>query len=103
MEQVADGTPLNRTIPLLLFVAVLAVMGLHHWYVLTEHSGFLMAMFLLPPLGMLALGGIIYPPVLYSVGKYGRNLPLLTKAAGFALLIVGLAIGFYLFRFVYHF
>ena len=103
MEQVADGTPLNRTIPLLLFVAVLVVMGLHHWYVLTEHSGFLMAIFLLPAIGMLALGGIIYPPVLYSVGKYGRNLPLTTKAAGFALVILGLAIGFYLFKFVYQF
>ena len=103
MEHVADGTRVGRTIPLILLAGVLAVMGLHHWYVLTEHSGFLMAMFFLPPIGMLALGGVIYPPVLYSIGKYGKNLPIQTRAAGFLLVILGLAIGFYLFRFVYQF
>src|SRR2546422_11238320 len=93
----------NRTIPLVLLVGVIGVLALHHWYVVTEGSGFLFALFILPPFGMLALGGVVYPPVLWSIGKYGKDLPLGVKVVGALLFISGLGIGFYLFKYVYGF
>src|SRR5207247_5461893 len=93
----------NRTIPLVLLVAVIGVLALHHWYVVTEGSAFLFALFILPPFGMLALGGVVYPPVLWSIGKYGKDLPVTVKVVGVLLAVSGLGVGFYLFRFVYHF
>jgi hypothetical protein len=93
----------NRTIPLLLLVGVIGVLALHHWYVVTEGSAFLIALFILPGFGMLALGGVVYPPVLWSIGKYGKDLPLAVKIIGALLFISGVGIGFYMFKYVYDF
>ncbi len=93
----------NRTIPLVLLVAVIGVLALHHWYVVTEGSAFLFALFILPPFGMLALGGVVYPPVLWSIGKYGTHLPFAVKIVGALLFVSGLGIGLYLFKYVYGF
>ncbi len=93
----------NRAIPLVLLVGVIAVLALHHWYVVTEGRAFLAALLILPPFGLLALGGVIYPPILWSIGKYGRDLPIAVKAIGVLLAVCGLALGFYLFKFVYNF
>jgi len=93
----------NRTIPLVLLVGVIGVLGLHHWYVVSEGRAFLVVLFILPPFGLLALGGVIYPPILWSIGKYGRELPIAVKAIGVLLALCGLALGFYLFKFVYNF
>jgi len=93
----------TRTIPLILLLAVLVVLGLHHWYVVTEGSAFLFALFILPAFGMLALGGVVYPPLLWSIGKYGKDLPLAVKITGALLFISGLGVGFYLFKYVYGF
>src|SRR5262245_36446305 len=99
----SDETRFTRTAPSILLLGVLVVLALHHWYVMTEHSGFLIVLFLLPPFGILALGGLAYPPLLWSVGKYGREMPVAVRAIGILLAVVGLGIGFYLFKYVYHF
>jgi hypothetical protein len=93
----------NRTIPLVLLAAVIGMLALHHWYVVTEGSAFLFALFILPSFGMLALGGVVYPPVLWSIGKYGQDLPAAVKIIGALLFISGLGLGLYLFKFVYGF
>jgi len=93
----------NRKAPLVILVAVVAILALHHWYVMSEGRAFFAALFLLPPFGMLALGGLIYPPILWSIGKYGKDLPAGIKAIGIALVLAGLGVGFYLFKFVYGF
>ena len=93
----------SRAVPAALLLAVLGVLALHHWYVVTEHSGFLLVMFLLPPFGMLALGGLVHPPILYSIGKYSQGMPAWKKAIGYALVVSGFLEGFLLFRFVYGF
>ena len=93
----------NRTIPLVLLAAVIGVLALHHWYVVTEGSAFLFALFILPPFGMLALGGVVYPPVLWSIGKYGTDLASAVKIVGALLFISGFGIGLYLFKYVYGF
>ena len=99
----SDETRFTRTAPAILLLGVLAVLALHHWYVTTEHRAFLIALFLLPPFGMLALGGLVYPPLLWSVGKYGKDLPVTVRAIGILLVIMGLGVGFYLFKYVYQF
>jgi hypothetical protein len=101
--RLAEPQRFNRTIPLILLLAAIGVLALHHWYVVTEGSAFVVALFILPPFGMLALGGVIYPPVLWSIGKYGKGLPATVKMVGVLLAVSGLAIGFYLFKFVYRF
>jgi hypothetical protein len=93
----------NRTIPLMLLSGVIAVLALHHWYVVSEGSAYLFALFILPPFGMLALGGLFYPPILWSIGKYGKDLPAGVKVIGALLFLSGIGIGFYLFKFVYAF
>jgi hypothetical protein len=89
--------------PALLLLAVIAGLAIHHWYVTTEHRASLIALFFLPPLGMLALGGLVYPPLLWSVGKYGKGMPLTVRAIGIFLAIAGIGVGFYLFKYVYQF
>jgi hypothetical protein len=93
----------SRTLSLLLLLAVAAMLGVHHWYVVTEQRAFLFALFLLPPFGMLALGGVFYPPLLISIGKYGKDLPVAVKTTGWLLATAGVAIGFWLFKYVYAF
>ena len=39
----------NRTAPVVILVAVVAILALHHWYVMSEHRAFFAALFLLPP------------------------------------------------------
>ena len=95
--------PPGRLRPLILFVFVATVLALHHWYVLTQHQGYALVLFVMPPLGMLALGGLVYPPMMNSVGQHGRAMPTPVKVAGYLLLLSGLGIGYYLFRFVYGF
>jgi hypothetical protein len=98
-----DGMQFNRRAPALLLGIVLAVLALHHWYVVTEHNGFLIVMFLLPPFGMLALGGLIYPPILRSLGEEGKTMRAWVRAVGVLLAVIGLGIGVYLFKVVYRF
>jgi len=93
----------GRLASFVVLLAVLAVMGLQHWYVVTEGRAFVVALFLLPPFGMLGLGGLFYPPLLISIGKYGKDLPVAVKATGWLLAASGLALGFYLFKYVYAF
>lgn len=93
----------NRTVPLILLVAVVGVLGLHHWYVVTEGSAFLFALFILPAFGMLALGGVVYPPLLWSIGTYGKDLPRAVRITGALIFISGLGIGAYVFKSVYGF
>src|ERR1700746_3472632 len=73
---VSDEARFTRTVPALLLLAVIAGLAIQHWYITTEQRSSLIALLFLPPLGMLALGGLVYPPLLWSVGKYGKGMPL---------------------------
>ncbi len=99
MEPAQEEFSRSRLIPLGSLVLILVLLGLHHWHVMAEQSGYLIAMFLLPPLGMLALGGLLYPPIFYSIGQHGSELPMWTRATGVLLVLSGLGIGFCLYRF----
>jgi hypothetical protein len=91
----------DRKMPALLFVGLTAALALHHWYAVTNNEVSFTALFLLPMVWMLALAGMFYPPVMYSIGKYGKDLPVATKVAGAVIALSGLGLGFCLAKFVY--
>ncbi len=86
----------SRTIPFGTLVVVTALLGLHHLYVRSQGEYIVFAMFGLPMVWMLALGGTIYPPVFYSLGRYGQELPKSLKAVAAVLGLAGFGIAFYL-------
>ena len=47
--------------------------------------------------------GILYPPLFWSIGPKGRDLPGAVKVMGLLLALAGLAAGFWLARAVYKF
>ena len=91
----------DRKIPVLTLLGLTVCLALHHWYAVTQHEVYFVALFLLPMFWMLALGGTFYPPILYSIGKYGRDLPLATKITGGLFAVCGLGLGFCLAKFAY--
>jgi hypothetical protein len=91
----------DRKIPVLTLLGLTVCLALHHWYAVTQHEVYFVALFLLPMFWMLALGGTFYPPILYSIGKYGRDLPMATKIAGGLIALSGLGLGFCLAKFAY--
>jgi CDP-diglyceride synthetase len=93
----------GRLIPAVTLAVILAMLALHHWNVVANKSAYASAVLLLTPIGGLALGGTIYPPLFYSVGRYGRGLPSYLRVFGGLCAAAGLAAGFYLLFIVYAF
>jgi len=93
----------SRLIPAVTLAVILAMLALHHWNVVANKSVYASAVLVLTPIGGLALGGTVYPPLFYSVGRYGRELPTYLKVLGGLCAAAGLAAGFYLLFVVYAF
>ena len=91
----------SRTIPGGTLVAVTILLALHHLYVKTQGEYIAFAMFGLPMLWMLALGGTVYPPVFFSLGKYGQHLPVGLKVVAAVLGLAGFGLAFYLATVLY--
>jgi hypothetical protein len=91
----------GRTLPAIFTIGTTALLLLHHWYAVTEHRVFLFVLILVPMLSGLAIGGLIYPPILFALGPRGRDLPKTTKALGVLFALGGLCFGLYLAKFVY--
>lgn len=98
-----DSQKFSRLIPAVTLAVVLALLALHHLNVVANKSIYASAVLLLTPVGGLALGGAIYPPLFYSVGRYGRELPSYLKVLGGLCAVAGLAGGLYLLFGVYAF
>lgn len=86
----------SRTIPAIAFVACTVMVALHHWYAVTGGHPFVTGVCFLTAGIFLSLGGLVYPPVFWSIGVYGKPLPLPVKIIGATLAIAGLAAGFLL-------
>jgi hypothetical protein len=95
-EHEVETLDFNRTLPAIFLGATVAIVALHHWYAVTGGHPFVVAICLLTGFGALALGGVIYPPVFWSIGVYGKHLPVPVKIAGALLAIAGVAAGFLL-------
>jgi hypothetical protein len=91
----------GRRLPAIFAFGTIALLLLHHWYAVTEGRVFLFVLLLVPMLGGLAIGGLIYPPILFALGPRGRDLPKTTKALGILFALGGLGFGLYLAKFVY--
>ncbi|HEX9365419.1 MAG TPA: hypothetical protein VF921_02265 [Vicinamibacterales bacterium] len=86
----------NRRIPAVALVVSATAVALQHWYAVNGGHVFLFALCLLTAVGFLAIGGIVYPPVFWSISAHGKRLPLPLKVVGALLGIAGLAGGFVL-------
>ena len=84
----------GRALPFGTLVTVSVLLFLHHLYVRSQGEYFPVAMFGLPMLWMLALGGTVYPPVFYALGKYGKRMPVSLKVFAAALGLAGFAVAF---------
>ncbi len=91
----------DRKLPAIFAIGTTALLVLHHWYAGTEGRVFFFVLFLVPMVGGLAIGGLIYPPILFALGPRGRDLPRSTKALSALFSLGGLCFGLYLARFVY--
>jgi hypothetical protein len=91
----------DRTLPAIFAIGTIALLLLHHWYAVSERRVFFFVVFLVPMVTGLAIGGLIYPPILFALGPRGRKLPRSTKAVAVLFALGGLCFGFYLAKFVY--
>lgn len=91
----------NRTVPAIGLLFLTALFLFHHWYAVTEHHAYVFVVFIVPMFWALALGGLVYPPILWSIGPKGKDLPAGIKAIGGVLALGGLGVGFVLARSVY--
>jgi hypothetical protein len=101
-----EETPMNlptfsRAIPAGTLGVSLVLLALHHWNAVANGSVYASGVLLLTMLGGLALGGTIYPPLFFSVGKFGLHLPSYLKWLAGACAAAGLVAGFYLLFAVY--
>jgi hypothetical protein len=93
----------NRTLPAVSLVFLTALLAFHHWYAVTEHHAYVFVVFVVPMFWALALGGLVYPPIFWSIGPRGKDLPTGIKAIGAVLALGGLGIGFLLAKSLYGF
>jgi hypothetical protein len=91
----------DRRLPAIFAIGTTALLLLHHWYAVTEQRVFFFVLILVPMLSGLAIGGLIYPPILFALGPRGRDLPKTTKRSEFSFALGGLCFGLYLAKFVY--
>jgi hypothetical protein len=84
-------------------MAAAAAIGLliNHFMIGHQNVGKLMILALGPIAFFIGIGGIVEPKILWSVGKYGKQLPVIYKLIGGALGAVGVAVTFFLLLFVY--
>jgi hypothetical protein len=84
-------------------MAIAAGLGLliNHFAITNQSTASLMLL-AIGPLGLfLGIGGAIEPKILWSMGKFGQDLPATYKIIGFALGLAGLAVTGILLLFVY--
>jgi hypothetical protein len=74
---------------------------LNHFLPASQTVGRLLLLCLGPIAVLLGIGGVVEPRIVWAVGKYGRDLPVVYKIIGGALGIAGLAVTILLFLFVY--
>jgi hypothetical protein len=95
--------PYARFVALGMAVAAAIGLLLNHFLVSSQNAGSLVIL-AIGPLGLfLGVGGAIEPKILWSMGKYGADLPAIYKVIGFALGLLGLLVTGALLLFVYGF
>lgn len=102
MSKKSSSLPPNgRLISAAMVVAAAIGLLLNHFLIDSQQVGRLMILCLGPIALFLEIGSLIEPKIVWSVGKYGKDLPVAYKVIGGALGTVGLAVTGLLLLFVY--
>jgi len=95
--------PYARFVALGMAIAAAIGLLLNHFLVSSQNAASLMLLAVGPLCFFIGVGGAIEPKVLWSMGKYGADLPAIYKIIGFALGVLGLLVTGALLLFVYGF
>ncbi len=102
MSKKSSSLPPNgRLISAGMVVAAAVGLLLNHFLIDSQQVGRLMILCMGPIAFFLGIGGLIEPKIVWSVGKYGKDLPAVYKVIGGVLGCVGLVVTGLLFMFVY--
>ena len=101
-DQSTQGLPPNGRL-ISAGMAVAAAIGLlvNHFAVGSQNVVYLMILCLGPIALFLGIGGVVEPKILWSVGKYGKDIPVVYKIIGAALGALGVAVTILLLLFAY--
>ena len=91
----------NRLVPLVSFAVTLLLLVLHHRHAVSAGEIYPRFMLFLFSFLGLAAAGSVYPPLFYSVGKYGAHLPTRLKVIAAACALASFGVGLYLMIRVY--
>ncbi|MHC4875611.1 MAG: hypothetical protein ACYTGL_03870 [Planctomycetota bacterium] len=100
-QKTSPNPPNGRLISAGLTAAAAFGLLVNHFLIDSQHVGRLMILCLGPIAFFLGIGGIVEPKIVWSVGKYGKQLPAIYKVIGGMLGTVGLAVTGLLLLFVY--
>lgn len=91
-----DAALFSRKSPAIVAGLTVPLIALHHWHAVNGGHVFLAALSVLMGVAFLSIGGLVYPPVFWSISKDGQRLPLPLKIAGGFLAFAGAVCGFLL-------
>ena len=86
----------GRTISALLCGAGLVALIVNHFIAKSGQVIYLFPVFLGPMGVFLGAGGIVDPNIVWSIGKYGKHLPVKYKLAGLGLALLGVCVSAFL-------
>jgi hypothetical protein len=69
----------NRTVPLVSLLLTVGAIIAHHYHAISAGEVYPWIFLFLSMFGGLAAAGAVYPPLFYSLGKYGKHLPMHMK------------------------
>jgi hypothetical protein len=91
----------NRIVPIISFVATILLIALHHWYAMSAGEYYPKLVLLLFSFLGVAAAGSLYPPLFYSIGKYGAHLPTRLKVIAALCAISTFGLGMYVLFTIY--
>ncbi len=108
VQTIVAGRPVyGRRGPLIGLAVAAIVFGGHHLFMtMVGHSYtalFILAVVLMPALAAVALVGLLYPPIYYTMTNRGKPLPALLKILAGLIALAGAVGGVYCGQLLYHF
>ena len=91
----------NRTVPLVSLLLTIGAIVVHHRHALSAGEIYPSIFAGLCLFGGLAAAGSVYPPLFYSLGKYGKHLPMSMKVIAATCALGAFGAGLYVLFSVY--
>jgi hypothetical protein len=93
----------ERDKPLLAVALSVLVLVAHHFYVVAAEEGFFFILWGMPPLGLLGMVGLIYPPIYHTVTHQSKHVPKWAKIVALVVGLAGVGLGVYVESVIYDF